>query len=510
MDQSTSLLPHDLFSKHPRAANWNKDMNGKLPVNLRCNNQSAKYWFTCDICYHNFDTIIHSIFKGSWCGFCANKRLCDNDECTLCFSKSFASHSKAKYWSPKNAPLTARQIYKNYSKKVWVKCECGYEFETKPNNVINDKWCTKCGRKSTTEKQRMKLPEFLERAKQLHGDKYDYTNINLQGVDTEITIGCPDHGQFQQTPYCHLKSNGCNVCARQITADKLRFTKDEFEEKAHKIHNNKYDYSKVLYISNITLVDIICPLHGIFQQLPAVHLTGCGCIKCGRESSSQKQTLTIEEFIKRAIAVHGDKYDYSPTKWINGKTNVQIICKIHGLFEQNPYSHLKGCGCRGCVVNTHSRVALEWVQFLESCYKLNIQHIANTGEYLIQNTKYKADGYDQDTNTIYEFNGDYWHGNPLKYKSTNPFPHSPDKTFGDMYDRTIKRNTIIKNGGYTLIEIWESDWTNAKRAVIKLQRAFRRRCKTQKSSSESSPLRSLSTLSAYFVSPPPKSRSCSS
>jgi hypothetical protein len=472
---SMELTSQDLFSKHPRASCWNETLNEcKIPLHLKCNNQAKKYWFTCDICYHSFDTIIYSIFKGSWCGFCANKRLCNNEDCSECFNKSFASHSKATYWSEKNGALTPRQIYKNYSKKIWVKCEtCNSEFETKPNNVNNGKWCKKCGYVSMAQKQMMKLDEFNERAIQLHGKKYDYSKVILNGVDREILILCPDHGEFQQTPYCHLNSNGCYKCARLITADKLRFTKDEFEEKAHKIHNNKYDYSKVVYITNNTLVDIICPLHGAFQQLPAVHLTGCGCIKCGRESSSEKQKLTIEEFIKRAIVVHGDKYDYSSTEWINGKTNIQIKCKIHGLFEQNPYNHLKGCGCRGCVVNTHSRIALEWVQFLESCYKLNIQHIANIGEYLIPNTKYKADGYNQDTNTIYEFNGDYWHGNPLKFKQRNSFPHSPNKTFGDMYNRTIERNTIIKNAGYTLIEIWESDWINAKRAVIKLQRAFR-------------------------------------
>ncbi len=469
------LTSNDLFSKHPRASCWNEFLNEqKIPLTLKCNNQLKKYWFTCDVCYHDFDTIINSIFKGSWCGFCANKRLCDNDDCLECYNKSFASHSKAQYWSEKNGELKPRHIYKNYSKKVWIKCECGYEFETKPNNIVNGKWCKKCGYVSIAQTHMMKFDEFIERSIQLHGEKYDYSKVKLNGVDREILIICKDHGEFEQTPYNHLTSYGCNKCARLIAADKRRLTKEEFETRSHKIHNNKYDYSKIIYKGYITLVEIICPVHGVFQQLPSVHLIGCGCIQCGRESMSQKQTLTIEEFIERAIAVHGDKYDYSSTEWVNGKTNIKIRCKIHGLFEQNPYNHLKGCGCRRCVVNTHSRIGLEWILFIEQYYKLNLQHIANSGEYCIPTTKYRADGYCSETNTIYEFNGDYWHGNPKKYKTTSVFPHAINKTFGDMYNRTLERNKIINDLGYNLIEMWESDWINAKKAVIKLQRAFRR------------------------------------
>lgn len=137
-----------------------------------------------------------------------------------------------------------------------------------------------------------------------------------------------------------------------------QFTK-EFIEKGTQLHNNKYDYSKVEYVNSRTKVKIICPEHGEFEQLPSSHLQGNGCPKCAREwtdthkenhciSSRQSRGMTTEQWIARAKQVHGDKYDYSLTVYVNQRTNVKIICPIHGLFEQKADSHIQGNGCRLC------------------------------------------------------------------------------------------------------------------------------------------------------------------
>lgn len=137
-----------------------------------------------------------------------------------------------------------------------------------------------------------------------------------------------------------------------------QFTK-EFIEKGTQLHNGKYDYSKVEYVNSRTKVKIICPTHGEFEQLPSSHLQGNGCPKCAREwtdihkenhciSSRQSRGMTTEEWIERAKQVHGDKYDYSLTDYVNQRTNVKIICPIHGVFEQKADSHIRGNGCRLC------------------------------------------------------------------------------------------------------------------------------------------------------------------
>lgn len=136
-------------------------------------------------------------------------------------------------------------------------------------------------------------------------------------------------------------------------------TTQEFIEKAISVHGNKYDYSRTEYVVSRKKVIIICPEHGEFLQLPTAHLQGNGCPKCARiwtddhrenlqKSSRRSRGMTTSEWVERAKSVHGDKYDYSQTVYVNQRTNVKIICPVHGLFEQKADSHLRGCGCRLC------------------------------------------------------------------------------------------------------------------------------------------------------------------
>ncbi len=127
-----------------------------------------------------------------------------------------------------------------------------------------------------------------------------------------------------------------------------KLTTNEFIERAKAIHGNKYDYSKVVYIDAHTKVCIICPEHGEFYQNPFDHLTGYGCIKCGRQKTIIKQRKKIEKFVIEAKRVHGDKYDYSKVEYKNQYIKINIICKKHGSFFQTPKSHLSGSGCPIC------------------------------------------------------------------------------------------------------------------------------------------------------------------
>lgn len=123
----------------------------------------------------------------------------------------------------------------------------------------------------------------------------------------------------------------------------------EFIEKSKRLHGNKYDYSKVNYISSNEKVIIICPIHGEFEITPNSHLNGRGCRICGIQQRSATQSKSTEEWIKQAKEKHGDKYDYSKVEYINNKTKVCVICPIHGEFWINPYKHIsRGDGCSEC------------------------------------------------------------------------------------------------------------------------------------------------------------------
>ena len=192
------------------------------------------------------------------------------------------------------------------------------------------------------------LNEFIEKAKQVHGDKYDYSKVKYIDNKTKICIICPEHGEFWQMPSCHLSGKGCKLCGYEKSKKSQRFTTEIFVEKAIDRYGKKYDYSKVNYINSQTPVLITCNIHGDFSMRPNDHLQGQECPKCKLLKLRKKFALTTKQFIEKAKQVHGDRYDYSKVEYVNNKTKVCIICPEHGEFWQSPDKHLTGDNCPQC------------------------------------------------------------------------------------------------------------------------------------------------------------------
>lgn len=183
--------------------------------------------------------------------------------------------------------------------------------------------------------------EFIEAANIKHNHKYDYSKVvYVDQTLTEVTIICPEHGEFQQTPSKHLSTIGCKKCGRGY------MDTDKFIKKATSIHNDKYDYSLTNFERSNIKVTILCDLHGEFTQKPNDHLTGYGCPKCGGTSN-----LSTDEFIEKAKLIHGDKYGYEKTDYTYSRIDVTITCPFHGDFTQRPNNHLSGKGCKKCAVD---------------------------------------------------------------------------------------------------------------------------------------------------------------
>ena len=183
-----------------------------------------------------------------------------------------------------------------------------------------------------------------ERFNKIHNNKYDYSKSIYTKSRGKLIIICPGHGEFTKTPETHLVGAGCPKCSLEVSANNLRFTKEDFVSKAKQIHGNKYDYSKVDYKQNKILVTIICPVHGEFSQVPHTHTQGSGCIQC----RDQKLSDNTESFIIKATKVHGTNYNYSKTIYTKSWNKVIITCPTCGDFEQTPNNHLSGKGCRKC------------------------------------------------------------------------------------------------------------------------------------------------------------------
>lgn len=257
----------------------------------------------------------------------------------------------------------SKTIYIGWNKEIIVICKLHGEFKCLPNNHLRGKFggCQLCNtkKKITTE-------QFIKKAKNIFSD-YDYSKTTYVNSYTQIKVICKLHGEFNSYPSIFLKGEGCPVCIpRRETIINKEKEKNKFIIKANKIHNNKYNYDLVNYINNKTKVKIICPIHGEFEQRSDLHLIGQGCPTCGNIKKTKSQTHSAENFVKKAKAIHKNKYDYSLIKYINAETKVKIICPKHGAFFQTPDKHLHGNGCPKCI--GRNRTTEEAIKDIENMY----------------------------------------------------------------------------------------------------------------------------------------------
>lgn len=208
---------------------------------------------------------------------------------------------------------------------------------------------------------RITTEDFIESAKRVHGNKYDYSKTIYLYAREKVEIICPNHGSFWPTPDNHKRGSGCPKCAIEIINKKNSSNTDEFIKRSSELHNNFYDYSKVEYIKSSVKVCIICPKHGEFLQRPNDHLSGKGCTKCGNEKISKALQKTEDDILHSIFKVHGDLYNY-PEKFVrDSKNKISILCKNHGIFKQNLHKHLSGQGCPKCVNNIKSN-SEDWIK----------------------------------------------------------------------------------------------------------------------------------------------------
>ena len=192
--------------------------------------------------------------------------------------------------------------------------------------------------------------EFLQRAHSVHGDRYGYDFVpDTLRVGDRIEVECPEHGVFIALVKDLLGGHGCPSCGKVRSASRRTWSTEKFVEEARKVHGDKYDYSKSVYVKQSVGVTITCPLHGDFVQTPRKHIRGQGCRKCGDDKKSRDCSIGMEEFVRRSKEKFGDKFDYSEVLYRNNKEKVRIKCPVHGWFEMSPSAHLNSkTGCRKC------------------------------------------------------------------------------------------------------------------------------------------------------------------
>jgi hypothetical protein len=344
--------------------------------------------------------------------------------------------------------------------------------------------------------------EFIKEAKKVHGDKYDYSLVEYKKNNLKVKIICPIHGEFEQSPSKHINAKqNCPNCSNEKIHNKQRKNINDFIKEAKKIHGDKYDYFLSKYVSYNKKINIICPIHGEFNQTPNNHLNGKGCKYCGGTSK-----LDTKLFIINAKKIHGNKYDYSKVNYIDARTNIKIICPKHGEFEQSPNNHIskkQGCyDCLGKIYDTDSFIKIcslihnnkynySLVDYVNSSTKVKIicsehgefeqrcdthrngaecpkcldigqsKNEINLYQYLISIykneiiqkdrsilSKQELDIYIPNNNIAIEYNGLYWHNELNKPSNYH-----------------LNKTKLCEDKGIKLIHIFEDEWIHKKDIV---------------------------------------------
>lgn len=198
----------------------------------------------------------------------------------------------------------------------------------------------------------MILNDFVEKSRAVHGSKYDYSKVVWTSSKDKVELVCPEHGSFWQKAYNHYYcKSGCPKCSGCH-----RYSTEEYIREAAKLHDGWYSYEKTIYAGAKKKLIVTCPEHGDFDIEASSHIngrgangkTGSGCFKCMCDQFASERAGTKDEFIAKAIEVHGDRYDYSNVAYLHTHAKVAIRCKEHGVFLQQPANHLSGNGCPSC------------------------------------------------------------------------------------------------------------------------------------------------------------------
>ncbi len=236
--------------------------------------------------------------------------------------------------------------YKNTKKKVKIICKAHGEFFQSPEkHIYRKQGCPLCGKLKNQESNTYSQKDIIEKFRKVHQDRYDYSLVEYKNIHSKVQLICSVHGSFWQSANSHVRGNGCPSCANENRKNTLK----DFLEKLPLRVKETYDFSLVNYSNNITPVKVVCKEHGIFEIIPRSLFRGHGCKKCACVKVAENNRSNYEDMLQKANTIHNNRFKYSPIE--NYKTNKDlwvIECPVHGIFEQQVVSHLRGHGCIKC------------------------------------------------------------------------------------------------------------------------------------------------------------------
>lgn len=329
----------------------------------------------------------------------------------------------------------SKVVFKGSHKKVCIVCPTHGEFWQVAKSHWSGIGCAAC-----SGNVKLSTEQFIERAKKIHGNRYDYSESQYKNMNEKVRIKCLQHGLFEQVASSHLSGHGCPYCS-----DSVLLTNEEFVKRAKKVHGDKYDYILVDYKGARIKVLIKCKsCNAIFKLDPNGHLSGQGCPQCGIRQRNESIRLPYDIWVARARKNHTTLYDYSEVQYNKLLDKVKIGCPKHGFFYQEAKAHMEGTDCPLCSQPSRGENLIEHI-----LTQNDIEHIRQYAVYnesiLCDNIRLIVDFFLPKYNMFIEYNGRQ-HYMPVKR-------FGGESDFEQQKERDIALRLYCKEHKIKLLEI---------------------------------------------------------
>ena len=293
------------LASNPKSIFWSKN-NKKKTSEVR-KSSKKKYLFDCEKCVHEFESRLSDITNGSWCGFCANKQLCNNEKCKICLEKSFASNPKCIFWSDKNDKIPS-ECYKSSGSKYLFDCKkCGHEFESRLSDITRGGWCGFCANKQLCNNEKCKIcleKSFASNSKCIFwSSKNDKTPREMfKSSDSNCLFDCDKCGHEFESALYHITNmnSWCGFCANKKLCDnedcKTCFNKSFLSHPKSIFWSSKNGTLKPreVFKSSMTKCLFVCEkLHEFESSLNSISNMGSWCPKCVNKTETKLYELII-------------------------------------------------------------------------------------------------------------------------------------------------------------------------------------------------------------------------
>lgn len=357
--------------------------------------------------------------------------------------------------------LSGLEDYKTQSTKTFhCRCQAGHETMLSLNCIRADVRCRVCmpDRNGGTRNGSFKtFATFLAELKdKKQDDLFSFDESSYKGISRPMEIECLScRSTFTKAPKQLIYEKiGCPVCAAKSRGDSQRRTFKQFLALAQEKHGNKFTYHDApdAKYGNECTVDRTCNTCNTREkQFVQSHIFGNGCKTC-----SGMRKHTTESFIELSKKIwENEGFDYSSVVYVNNKVPVTLRCKKKHEYQCAPSNHMSKRGCPHCAMKKFvSAGETEWLDSLKIPASNRNVWISVNGQ------KFNVDGLNG--MTVYEYYGDFWHGNPARFK--------PDQvnvycglTMAELHEHTMEREQLLRDGGYVVMRMWESKWSELRK-----------------------------------------------